>query len=279
MVNALRWFWFAAVLAMLSPGASAQTDRNTAEALMRASGMWAQLESVAPQVRAGIQAEQGSRGGNMPPEAREMLGDMVTEIYHADKLRARTLSVIARKLRKTHVPALRGWYQSPTGARITALEETTASDPRDPSELIQEGKAFLESVTPERRALIDRVIANAKVAETSADMMINTALGVFAGVLSMEPSGASPGLEEFRTRAETQRPQMVEAFRTMNAGVLAKLYEPLSDADLTAYADFLASKAGAHFVDVARAGFNAAMGEAATSLGRGMPAMKSRKKT
>ncbi len=279
MVNALRWFWFAAVLAMLSPGASAQTDRATAEALMRASGMWAQLEGVAPQVRAGIEAEQGSRGGDMPPEARELLAEMAADVYHVDKLRARTLAVIARKLRKAYVPALRGWYQSPTGTRITALEESTATDSRDPNQLIQEGKAFLESVTPERRALIDRVITNAKVAETSADMMINTALGVFAGVLSMEPAGAAPGLEEFRTRVEAQRPQMVEAFRAINTGVLAKLYEPLSDSDLTAYADFLGSKPGAHFVDVARAGFNAAMGEAAASLGRGMPAMKSRKKT
>jgi hypothetical protein len=177
------------------------------------------------------------------------------------------------------VPALRGWYQSPAGARITALEESMVSDTRDPNQQMEEGKAFLQSVTPERRALLDRVIANAQVAETSADMMINTALGVFAGVMSMESSGGSPGAEEFRSRVEASRPQMVEAFRAMNTGVLAKLYEPLSDSDLTAYADFLGSKPGAHFVDVARAGFNAAMGDAASALGRGIPAMKSRKKT
>lgn len=279
MVNVLRVFWFAVFLATVSPIAAAQTDRATAEALMRACGMWAQLEGVAARVRAGILAEPGSRASDMPPDAREMLADMADEIYKADKLRARALAVIARKLRKVHVPALRGWYRSPAGARITALEESMTGDSRDPGQIVQEGKVFLESVPPARRALIDRVIANAKVAETSADTMIQTALGIFAGVLSMEPPGSSPGAEEFRSSVEARRPQMEEAFRAIDTGMFAQLYEPLSDSDLAAYADFLASDPGSHFVDVARAGFNAAMSEAATSLGRGMPAMKSRKKT
>jgi hypothetical protein len=248
-----------------------QTDPATAERLLRRSGLWSQLEGMAPRLRAGMAqgAQQGGR--ELSAEETERLGRAVDVAYAAPRLRSTAMRSLTRHMPPEHVDAVEAWFASPVGAAITKMEESASDETSDPTQKLKEGAARLQGMASDRRALLRRIMQLSKAAETGAAMAINTALGVRQGLRSVRPDAPGPSEEEVRSMLEAQRPRMEQAFSAMAEASAAMVYEAANDEQLTLYARFLDSPPGRQFTDVVGQALDAVFLEAATVLGRAMP--------
>jgi len=265
--------WLAGLLALLLSMAAglsqAQIGADTAEQLMRKSGLWQQLATLGPQVRAGLQAVPGLKA-----EEQQRLGRSVDTAFAPDPVRASALRVLTDGLSPSLVPPLLAWFDSALGRRITALEEASAASGADPTEALREGAALLDRATPERRQLLGRIVELTQAPEAAVSMMINTALAIQQGVASVAPAMPGPSRQELKAGLEGQRASMRRAFEGVMLAAFARAYETLPDAELAAYAEFIGTPGGRHFNDVATRAVERAMVDGAQALGRSLPGAK-----
>ncbi|KRC04081.1 hypothetical protein ASE11_03175 [Hydrogenophaga sp. Root209] len=139
-------------------GTHAQTDHATAENLLRKSGLWDQLGSVAPQVQAGF-AEALSQGDSKPSAAEaERISRVIENAFSATRMRAVGIKLVAKKLSARDVADLLRWYDSPIGRHIAKLEAKASEESGDLQALMKQGLALLESSPPPRRKLLDELL-------------------------------------------------------------------------------------------------------------------------
>ena len=280
MLNVMRGRcgWIVLLLCMgigmsvgMSASAWAQTDTRTAERLLRASGLWEQLKSVAQQVRVGMQAaaQQGDAEVTAAESAR--IGRAVDAAYAPQRLRATATRVLARDMQASHVPAVVAWYDSASGVAIARLEEAAAGDARDPDQLLQAGATSLAAMPDARRNLLRQIMVEARAAEGAALMTINTAIGVQQGLSAAQPQRDGPSADELRAALEGQRKQLQQGFVALVLASSALVYEPATDGQLAAYLAFLTSPAGRHFSDLIERALDRLFLDAATDLGRALP--------
>lgn len=263
-------------LLTLSFNTTAQTDASTAEVLMRSSGMWQQMTSMSPQVRAGF-LEGASRAALKPSAAEiERLSNAIDDAYSSDRLRSIALATVRADTKALHVPALRRWYSSRVGKKITSLEEAASAAQTDPQAVAQQGTALLATMPAARRALLEEFVVVTRSAETVTQIAIDTALAAQRGVLSVSPNAPSNAADELRTALEAQRPQLLQAFAGLSLASYAIAYQKLPSAELAQYIKFLKSEPGRHFADVGVKALSAALSEAAAELGRRLPGTKNR---
>ncbi|MFN9744472.1 MAG: hypothetical protein ACK57B_02330 [Betaproteobacteria bacterium] len=266
-----RWAWAVSLLAMLllpPVQALAQVDPGTAERLLRKSGLWAQLDGVAAQVRQGL-VEAVAQGGRAPePADAERLSAAASAAYAAERLRGVALRGVAQSLDPRLVRALFEWYDAPTGVRMTRLEEAAAADPRDSDAVIADGQARLQAMNAERRARLEALLQASGAVDATVSMTLNTVAGVRQGLASMLPPGEGPSPEATRALLAQQLPQLRPAFEQMLRPVMAAIYAEASDAQLADYTAFLRSPAGQHLNDLLLRVMDEAFLDAATELGR-----------
>lgn len=280
VMRGLCGWWIVLSLCMgLSSSTWAQTDARTAERLLRASGLWEQLKSVAQQVRAGMEmaaqkmaAPQGGAEVTAAESAR--IGRAVDAAYAPPRLRATATRVLTRDMQASHVPAVVAWYDSAAGIAITRLEEAAASDARNPDEVLQAGAARLAAMPDARRNLLQRIMVAARAAEGAALMTINTAIGVQQGLAASQPpreGPEGPSADQLRAALEGQRAQLQQGFVALVLASSALVYEAATDGQLAAYLAFLDSAAGRHFSEVMERAMDRLFLDAATDLGRALP--------
>jgi hypothetical protein len=266
-----RWAWAVSLLAMLllAPGqALAQVDPGTAERLLRKSGLWAQLDGVAAQVRQGL-VEAVAQGGRAPePADAERLAAAASAAYAADRLRGVALRGVAQSLDPRQVKALFDWYDAPTGVRMTRLEEAAAADRRDSDAVIADGQARLQAMSAERQVRLEALLQASGAIDATVSMTLNTVAGVRQGLASMLPPGEGPTPEATRALLAQQLPQLRPAFEQMLRPVMAAIYAEATDAQLADYTAFLRSPAGQHLNDLLQRVMDEAFLDAATELGR-----------
>jgi hypothetical protein len=257
------------LLALLAPGASlAQVDPGTAERLLRKSGLWAQLDGVAGQVRQGL-VEAAAQGAPAPePAAAERLAAAASAAYAAERLRGVALRSVAQSLDARQVKALFEWYDAPTGVLMTRLEEAAAADPRDSDAVMADGQARLEAMAAERRSRLEALLQASGAVDATVSMTLNTVAGVRQGLASMLPPGEGPSPEATRALLAQQLPQLRPAFEQMLRTVMAVIYAEASDAQIADYTAFMRSPAGLHFTDVLQRVMDEVFLEGATELGR-----------
>jgi hypothetical protein len=277
MLKSLAHALFAAVLLVFSVGASAQTDRATAETLMRKSGLWKQFESVAPQMRSGI-ASAFSQG---KPAAAELdrIGRISDAAFAVQRLRSVAQDVIVKGTKPAHVPALLAWYGSPSGIALTKLEEAASADQRDPMVAMREDMALLSTLRPSRQAKLSEIAEVTRSAEALTNMTINTTIAVQLGVASALPGGPAISAAEMRRAMEAQRPEMLKAYAGLATAIFARTYADVPDQELTKYITFLKSAAGRHFMDIGVRALDAALVDAALELGRNIPGTRESSRT
>ena len=258
----------AATTAVLSSGpALAQTDPATAERLLRRSGLWTQLEHIGPQVRQGLAEAAAQGGGALSAEQLERLRAAAESAYDTTRQRSVALRTTARELQPQHLPALTAWYESSTGAAMTRLEERSAADRRGTEAVVEEGRARLAAMSPERRALIERFMQASRVVDTTLSMTLNTVAGVRQGLAGVMPPGAGPSEADTRAMLAEQLPKLKPVFEQMLLAASAVAYADAADGQLEAYVAFLRTPAGEHLSDVMQRVLDAVFLDAATELG------------
>ena len=251
----------ATLLATLWPqAAQAQVSEAVAETLMRLSGQWLQLDSLASQTRKNL--VQGLASGESPPsaEVQQRVAAAVEAALGTQNMRDVARRVLATSLRAPYVPDLLRWYETPAAQAITQAEvEDTAADQGDLNARVSTGMAALQAATPARQALLARIVEVTRAPQLSADMVIN--LGVLVP-LTLSRFVAVPNLPaepQLRASMNEQRPQLLKAFEVIALAGVALAYRGIADEALAAYANFLASAAGEHYNDIGERAFEAAM--------------------
>ena len=272
-------FLFAMALLLAASQARAQVDAGTAESLMRSSGLWQQLEPLAPQVRSEFLAALEKAGAHPSPGEVQRLGQVITSAYAADRLRASALGVFTSELKAQHVPALKQWYASRVGKTIAGMEEAASADAADPRAVMEKGASLLTAATAQRRAALEELVIVTRVAEALVQITTDTAVAAQRGALSLNPEASEAALDNIKAELQALRPQWLQAFASLAIAGFAKAYDELPTDELVQYVDFLKTPAGQHFTDVGLRAYSTAMVAASTDMGRGLPGTKDKANT
>ncbi len=251
-------------------GARAQISEAQAEQLMKLSGGWAQLASMAPAMKTALKDGLNKPGGDLDEAARNRMMAAADAAFDAERMRATARRTLAEGVRAGYLPELLSWFQSEAGRRVTKAEEaSTADDTRtDMQARMQAGVAVLQAATAERRALLVQAVEVTRAAQTGADFIVNLALAAQSSVARVNPKAVKESEAQVRSELDAQRPQLLRAFEAMSLAGFALAYKDLPDATLAAYVTFMSGAAGEHYTDLSGRAFEAALITAFGSLGR-----------
>lgn len=274
-----KWAILVMVLSGVLTGARAESDSATVESLMRSSGLWQQLSSMAPQIRGGV-LQAVAQSGKKPSAAElDRLTGAVESAYRVDRLRATTQRILERDLDGQYLPALVRWYASPLGTYAARLEEQAAVGQVDPQASLRQGAALLASMSNDRRAVLEEFVVVTRSAEAITQMSVNTALAVHQGVVSVNPGGPGVSADELRASLDAKRQQMLKAFAGYALASYANVYETLSVEQLRQYVAFLGSEPGKHYNDASIRAFGEALVEASREFGQRLPGARDQSNT
>lgn len=267
------------LLALLcAPGlATAQVGKDVAEEMVRKSGLWESLGSIAPQMRSALTAKEG--GLPLSAVDVEALGRAVDAAYAPARLRATAVSAVAAAMVPNQLADLRAWYDSPRGKAITSAEEAMAASPRTPETIMGEGTRAYAAESAERRAIYERLSKATRAPEALANLAINTTLAIQQGVIRSQGQPAGPSPAELRAALTARKPQMIQAYSGIVLASSALTYVTIGDDDLGAYATFLESKAGTRFTGQGLLAFDRALSQAGREFGEGLSAARPKAKT
>lgn len=257
------------VLALLAaPLAQAQISEDQAEQLMKLSGQWSQLESMATQMQDGL--VQGLSAGEKPAalELVQRVKQAATRAFSASGMQQVARRSLAESVRANHLPELLRWYQSPLAQRISQAEinSTAAGAEGDLNTRTRAGMALVQAAAPERRQLLLKLVEVTRASSTGVDIMINMVVALPLTLARFDPQAPRVSEAELRAGLEEQRPQLLQGFEAISLASMATTYQGLPDESLAAYATFMASAAGEHYTDLGTRAFETAILAAIAAL-------------
>lgn len=271
MTRPLRALCMAAALLAVPTFAQAQIDRPAAQSLVRKSGLWEQLSGIGPQIEAGMQQAFAQSGATPSESEMARIARVIRSAYAPDRLRSVSTGVIAARMQAQHLDAVVRWFDSPPGQAITRAEEAALGANGDPGLVLNEGAALLKSMPAERRKLLEDLVAATRAADAMVQITISTSVAVQLGAASAVPGAPAPSATQMRAMLEAQRPQMLQAFTAMTLASFAHAYAGISSQQLQQYVAFIRTPAGTAFNEVGLQALEAALTDAATEMGRGLP--------
>jgi hypothetical protein len=269
----------ASTLAVLHIGfAAAQDTPRNVDELLHKSGLWKQVAEFEPLMQQGIDAsrkEQKAGGGPVALSDADYarLKKATAAAYAPDRLRQEFRTYIGRDLSREDEREVIGWLDSDLGKRITRIEED-ASKVDAAAEREKAAPGILASLSAERAQRFAALVKAIRMGEVSAELMINTTLGVAYGFAFATPNADLAGLEKLKRQLEAQKPQLVELLARRSAADFAVIYRALSDAELDRYVGFMQTEAGRHYHDVTSAALDAVLSRASVNIGTELAAMR-----
>jgi len=266
----------ALVLLASQCAATAQVGRATAEDLMRKSGLWEQIGSIAPAFEAGFIAAAAKARAPIAADEQERLVKVIASAYAPAHLRSVALAVIAGGLRPEEAAQAAEWFLSPLGNSIARMEETSSADNGDPQAKLREGMGIFSNSSGQRQALLKQLVQVTHSPEAGAQLVVDTTLAIQQGLAAAQPSLPTLAPAELLAALEKQRPQLMQGFAGMTAALFARTYAKLSDDELQQYIAFLSGASGARYTELGLEGMQQALRDGALELGRGLPGAKAR---
>lgn len=235
-----------------------------ASALLRLSGMERQIDGMPAQILAGM----ATQSAGMAPEIRAALQRLVPQEYAPPTLKRDVLARIRGAMQAAHAQAAMRWLESPTGRRITRLEEAMSA-PAAMAKLQAYATGLQQQPPSEARlALVDRLDAVSGATELTLDLTLATMLAV---AIALDAASASPhATQVLRQRVDGQRAQLRPAMREATRLSFLYAYRELPDGDLERYIAFLETDAGAWYNRTLGGALVGALTASATDLGHSL---------
>lgn len=258
-----------ATLALATQAAQGAVPRETAEAVVRESGLATQLGDAQ---RAFVAAIDQTDAVSLPNDLRVALKRAGAAAFDPAKLNAAITTRLASGLDPAQAQAALDWWRGPEGRRITDLEvaasKRLAADAAMP---LAEANAAYEAATPLRQALLTALERVTRAGDRMADGQIRGALAMIEALSTIMPRTEAGTVEAARRQLEAQRLQIAESMRGLSTVLFALTYGPVDDATLASYLAFLLSPAGRAVLDATLEAFIAAWTEQAGALARSFP--------
>jgi hypothetical protein len=242
----------------------------TLDELMKKSGMTAQLAQIEPMMQVGVEQARSTTGG-MSDADFQKLKLAVSVAYAPERLRLATRKQLAVALTPDDTKQVLAWLSTKLGTRITQLEETANADPVKAQERLAGGSKFVDALPPPRKTRIERFERAVEAVQTNLNVIVDTNIGIARGIaLAMPGDAPAIDIDAVVAQIESQRPMLENTLRPQVIASLAMTYQPLSDADLDAYIEFLESPVGRKYVTGSSLALEKALSDAALELGRQM---------
>ena len=166
----------ALALAIAQGAAQAAIAPEAAQELARKSGLWTQLDSLLPQVQAGMAA--GLQRSQASAAQRSRMQTCTQSAFAGEALRATALDALVGTLQPQDVAPLLAWYDSPLGRKIATIEATSSQQTPDPQERLRRGAEALAHASEARRASLQAIVGETHSVDLMADTLMGMALAV-----------------------------------------------------------------------------------------------------
>ena len=236
-----------------------------AGALVTQSGLEAQLPSIAPSVAAGLTLNPGF-ASNLSEDKLQLVLKAFSNAYSPLRLSMDIAAELPGQLRQADGQEALLWFESELGRKITALEDR-ASEAASDSTVMEQALDLYQRLPPRRAERYERLVKASAVAESSAQLLINTSTGTAYGVASTA-AASSPDFEEIRGEYARHREEMVNTLRGQFSVLFASAYQSLAEAELDQYIAFVESPAGSAFHKAMATAIDRAMVKAAKDAGK-----------
>lgn len=269
------WLWLCALVLGLWTAAPARAEvaAADAEALLRLTGIWDQLDGLPQQVADGFVAGMRTAGREPTAEDEERIRRLVQGVYAAPRMRALMIQTVGTMGRAPEVRSVLRWYDSAPGKALAEADAAAArAGPETPQQLTQ-AAAELQAMPEARRQLLQAILRDSRGAELVAQLFFSTAMATVRGLRSLQPQAPGVSADDVARDLEAQRPQMLQAAGTYLMVVMTRRYRTLSDSHLAQYGELLGSPSGQHVNLLMFQAIEAAMVDAAEELGRQLPSL------
>jgi hypothetical protein len=256
----------ALALAVAQGAAQAAIAPEAAQELARKSGLWTQLDSLLPQVQAGMAA--GLQRSQASAAQRSRMQTCTQSAFAGEALRATAVDALVGTLQPQDVAPLLAWYDSPLGRKIATIEATSSQQTPDPQERLRRGAEALAHASEGRRASLQAIVSETHSVDLMADTLMGMALAVQQGLASADPAASAATMAELKAGMGGRRPQLVAHFTQISVPAYAFTYLALGDDELKQYADYLGTPAALSFSEGTMRGVSRALGAGSLALGK-----------
>ncbi|MEY2892019.1 MAG: hypothetical protein RJA98_1927 [Pseudomonadota bacterium] len=265
------------VLALLAHVALAQTDLATAEQLLRKSGLWVQMATVADTLRdTMVSGPQGVGAGATPSEVAR-LQVLAAQAYQPQRMQETARALVAQRLNPDDLAALNAWYDAPLGQQVNQMEVDAGAGSSEAQRARGlAGADLFQTLAPPRKLLLRDMVIALRALDMNVSLVQASSWALYQGLRGSDanPPPGVPGEDEMRARLDAQRPGLRLAFAPLLLSGMAQTYAALSDDELQRYIDFLRSPSGRAYTDLQIQAVGTALVEGAAALGRGLRGVK-----
>jgi len=262
------------VVLLLCLGGITRAEQKHAEApldaLIQRSGLEAQLVHFEAGMQRGITLAHASEQ-QIPPEELSRMRKAVAHAYAASSLRPALRAELAKTLSRAEIAAALAWLDSPTGRKLTALEEKASMLEVQPP-LETAAKRGTPPLGAERAQTLHGLIKATRADEVAVTVLIETAVGINEGLAVFGSESPSSTLATLRRGMEAERAGLVAEMHEQSFVAFALVYAEATDAELADLLRFARSPAGARYHEVTSRAFASTLGQAAKRLGGALAA-------
>jgi hypothetical protein len=224
-----------------------QAGPASVDEILELSGMRPQLPALAR----SLGAEYLPRPGQLGERDGVRVAQIVARQFAPEPLFAAIRADFRRSVDRTQLEAMASWFRSPLGRKITALEIEASKPEAAPKIAAFAAGLKAAPATAVRLELVQRLDWLTGASEDTTDLAL-----AIAGSIARATAAAAPAEQRARTGLVERR---VEEMRGQIAPVIAEnvlaqvlyVYAPLTDAELKAYLEFVASPAGRTYARIA----------------------------
>ena len=260
--------------ATIGPSSSAENGVSTAPAtvdeILELSGARAQLAGLASQLGAGyllprrhqLDARDGAR-----------VARIIEQHFAPERFYLAIHDELGRRVEREQLDAMAAWFRSPLGRRVTELEIAASKPEAAPAAVAFAARLKTSPAAPARLELLQRLdwVTGLSTDTTDVVLVIFRSGARAAATAAAADRRIRTGVVE--RRVEEMRGEMDMA--NMALTHMLYVYSPLTDAELKAYVDFLASPAGRAYNRISHAALLRAVRDAAdrtaTEIMRAIP--------
>jgi len=258
------------VAPMESADSVVSTAPATVDEILELSGARAQLAGLASQLGAGyllprrhqLDARDGTR-----------VARIIEQHFAPEQFFVAIRDELSRRVEREQLDAMAAWFRSPLGQRVSELESAASKPEAAPAAVAFAQRLKTSPATPARLELLQRLDWVTGLSTDTTDLV----LVIFrSGARAAATAVAAD--RRIRTGVVERRVEEMRGELDMTSMALTHMlyvYSPLTDAELKAYVDFLASPAGRVYNRVSHAALLRAVRDAAdrtaTEIMRAVP--------
>lgn len=269
-------FCFTCVLMTLTLGASAQTQSDVVEQLLRDSGLQEQVDILSRSAPSQVLDELSKLPSKISKSEKERIHKQVGQAFASDRLRKEIISDLTKTLLPAHAATVLKWYATKSGqmvrqAEVLATQELTQVPPEA---MMQLGTGLLDKASPARRQLIDALERATDTTEQLVQVTLTMMKATDRGLRLSMPDQLWPNDQVMEQQREAQRPALLQSFRPFALASVALTYQTVPDRVLREYLAFCKSPAGKHVSEASVSALVKSLGNATENMMRSLPSAK-----